>query len=207
MPEPMDKRSFQREPDGTWSIGVDLENSGERAKLTLRRHSGAATESHLSAAMDVVRRWKDFQRALEPALFAFYCRTATDATESGPSIASPPEVWANVDLSEVEVFSDDDGNAEYVQGFGHCSWEREHGLEVVLRGNGELVYVGSYEGWQYGDLPADQEWNFANPSTRERAIAERPLSDSEFADYTADQPPEPEEPSLKTSGRPWWKLW
>jgi hypothetical protein len=202
----MDERSFQREPDGTWSTGANLDGSGERTKITLRRQSGAATKLHLAAALDVLHRWQEFQKALEPALFAFYCRMSTIATESGPSISSPAEVWGNVELSEIEVFADEHGKPEYVQGFGRCSWEQDHGLEVVVRGNGEPIYVGSYEGWNHASPPTDQDWNFANPSTQESAVSEW-LSESEIAKQVSSLPPEDREPPVKAHEKPWWKLW
>lgn len=43
----------------------------------------------------------------------------------------------------------------------NCSWEGEHGMEWVIRGN-KVLYVGAFNGEDpLGDFSPKQEWNYA----------------------------------------------
>jgi hypothetical protein len=43
----------------------------------------------------------------------------------------------------------------------NCSWEEEHGMEWVIRGN-KVLYVGAFNGEDpLGDFSPKQRWNFA----------------------------------------------
>jgi hypothetical protein len=204
----MDERSFQRQEDGSWTTGARLGASQEPAEVVVRRASGVTTRAHVRAALEFLEDWEQVQRALEPALFAFYCRIEAEMTDYGPDIASADEVWRGVDLREVEIYANEDGHAEYVHGVGGCSWEEEHGLEVVLRGSGELLYVGAYEGWVHGEPPSDHEWNFALPQNQADALANRRISDAELVEVALNvQPVEVPTFPIPSSKAPWWRFW
>ena len=203
----IDARRFQRDPDGTWSTGLQFTGMEERVKLVVRSTTGQTTRGHLAAGVEVAEKWDLLQKVLAPALFAFYCRVAALATDSGPVIASIEDVWSGVELTDIEVLADDAGRACYVHGVGRCAWEEEHGLEVVLRGTSELLYVGAYEGWVHGEPPSDHDWNFAIPKNQRMAMMERRPTDDEVAELALSQAPEPEEPMTKRTKNPWWKWW
>ncbi len=202
----MDVRSFQREDDGSWVTGFRLEGAEEPARFILRSHEGRATKAHLTAAIDVANRWPEFQQALAPALFAFYRRTAARSTESGPKIAAAEEVWSFVTLHEIEAISNPGGRVEYVHACGRSSWEEEHGLEIVMRGTCELLYVGGYEGWSVGQVTDESDWNFASPAVQKAALAEEPITDDELEECALGQPIAQEAPAPKPF-KPWWRFW
>jgi hypothetical protein len=63
------------------------------------------------------------------------------------SISNPDEVWANVRPFEIFVSRRDRRDRDvYVQVTCDCSWEVEHGVQLVFRQGRELVYVSDCNG-------------------------------------------------------------
>ena len=80
-------------------------------------------------------------------------------SESGPEISSPEEIWKFVQLGSAIATDYSPDGARYVQLFGNCTWEEEHGLEICLRDGASIVYLGQFRG--YHDHYAANPWNYA----------------------------------------------
>jgi len=89
--------------------------------------------------------------AAQPYIFQYYerCRDYYDPTdEEYVDIQSPGDVWKHVHLGDEPIVTRraHGGKEVYVSLECGCSWEREHGLQIVFK-NGLLVNkVGSYDG-------------------------------------------------------------
>lgn len=86
-----------------------------------------------------------------PAAFAYYRDVADEVGEDEedfPRIAGPGEVWDHVLFSrhDVSVQRDGPGEPVYVSVECECSWEPEHGLQLVFRGGARVTKVGPYDG-------------------------------------------------------------
>jgi hypothetical protein len=63
------------------------------------------------------------------------------------SISNPADVWANVQPFEIFVSRRDRRDRDiYVQVICDCSWEIEHGVQLVFRRGRQLVYVSDCNG-------------------------------------------------------------
>lgn len=84
-------------------------------------------------------------------VLAYYRDTVRLFREQGmeldiPDIAEPELVWDYVSFGdEFHVDRDFDGRV-YVSVECECAWEREHGLQLVLRGGGAISKVGPFDG-------------------------------------------------------------
>jgi hypothetical protein len=93
-------------------------------------------------------------RALRDAsgdAFAYYLDTVRLVREQGcdlqlPEIAGPQSVWDHVSFGgEFHVDRSDDGQV-YVSIECECTWEPEHGLQLVFRGGRTVSKVGPFDG-------------------------------------------------------------
>ncbi|MBR7839579.1 hypothetical protein KDL01_40375 [Actinospica durhamensis] len=69
-----------------------------------------------------------------------------------PSIDTPEDVWQHIVFGEVAVGRD--GAAVFVSVESECSWEPEHGLQIVFRAGRAVTKVGPFDG-QYINASAD----------------------------------------------------
>lgn len=84
-----------------------------------------------------------FRGAAAP-IYAYY-RDVREEFGADLSIAGPDEVWKHVTIGENAHISVDDEKV-YVSVECECSWEPEHGLQIVFEGAVEVVKVGPYDG-------------------------------------------------------------
>jgi hypothetical protein len=93
-------------------------------------------------------------RASATSIFDYYLDVRSDVgDEVGfPSISSPEDVWQHIVFGEVAVGRD--GAAVFVSVESECSWEREHGLQIVFRAGRAVTKVGPFDG-QYTNASAD----------------------------------------------------
>lgn len=92
--------------------------------------------------------------ASAPSVFDYYLDVQSDVgdEEGFPSIGSPAEVWQHIAFGEVTVGRD--GAAVFVSVESECSWEPEHGLQIVFRAGRVVTKVGPFDG-QYINASAD----------------------------------------------------
>ncbi len=89
--------------------------------------------------------------AASAAVHAYYGDTVRLFREQGwelelAEIAEPELVWEYVSFGrEFHVDRDVDGQV-YVSVECECSWEREHGLQLVFRGGGTITKIGPFDG-------------------------------------------------------------
>ncbi|MFD5825657.1 DUF6985 domain-containing protein [Lentzea sp. NPDC060358] len=89
--------------------------------------------------------------AAAPAAFAYYSEILEafgEGFDGFPRIEGPDEVWNHVtfDRHEVSVLRAGEGTPVYVSIECECSWEEEHGLQLVLREGRTVTRVGPYDG-------------------------------------------------------------
>lgn len=87
-------------------------------------------------------------RAAAPSVFEYYQDIAAEFPDDVPAISSPNEVWQHVRFgNEVVVERDSFRDRHvYVSVECECSWEPEHGLQIVLRDGRTVTKVGPYDG-------------------------------------------------------------
>ena len=63
-------------------------------------------------------------------------------------IEAPNLIWAHIEFGSEAVVSRRASGAEeiYVSLECNCSWEQEHGLQIVLKGGNKVCKVGPYDG-------------------------------------------------------------
>lgn len=85
-----------------------------------------------------------------PAVFEYYQDIAAEFAddEDFPQIAGPEQVWdhVSVDRHDVTVRRHSGDGLVYVSVECECSWEEEHGLQVVFRGGARVTKIGPYDG-------------------------------------------------------------
>jgi hypothetical protein len=64
--------------------------------------------------------------------------------EGFPSICDPADVWQHIVFGEVTVGRD--GAAVFVSVESECSWDPEHGLQIVFRAGRAVTKVGPFDG-------------------------------------------------------------
>lgn len=194
--------------EGIWGAEVLLRGLVRPVEMTIICDRSGPTSAQLRAAQEIVDGWPYLYEALRPALFAYYCTTESIATDTGPPIDSPDQIWEHVSIHSVEITIDETSGNGYAHLAGVCSWEGEHGLEVGVRNGRELMYVGPFEDQGCDEPPPRHEWNFADPARQATAIAERATSQAEIdqlaQSYTAESNAEERRPTPKKA---WWKLW
>ena len=89
--------------------------------------------------------------AAGPAVFEYYrsiAKECADHQEDFPRIAGPEHVWDHVSLDrhDVQVMRDSEDGLVYVSVECECSWEPEHGLQLVFRGGARVTKAGPYDG-------------------------------------------------------------
>ena len=89
--------------------------------------------------------------AATEAVFAYYRDVAASFDEQGweyTRVAGPGEVWQHVTFGrDVEVARDADGDGRiHISVECECSWEVEHGLQLVFRDGRAVTRVGPYDG-------------------------------------------------------------
>ena len=203
---PFDPTALKQVSDGAWSTEVLLQGAIRPVEMTIACGPAGLTPVHVRAAQQFVDGWPTLYEALRPALFAYYCKTESLATDTGPIIDSPSQVWEHAFIRSVEVAFDERNGNGYAHLAGICSWEIEHGLEMGVRNGRELMYVGPFEDQGCDEPPLTHEWNFADPVAQATAIAERAPSQAEIDElaqsYTAES--NAAEHQL-TKKKPWWK--
>lgn len=205
----IDAKHFLRDHDGTWSTGIGFDDSGEHGKLILRGVSDPVPPEHVSSGVEIARRWPVIRDSLTTAVWAFYLRVESCSTESGPRIDAPEDVWRYLALSEVDVILDSQGSVVRLHGYGRCDWEAEHGLELVVGGDGTPIYLGPYEGWTPSDVGGSNDWNFALKAVQDDVFAEPRRADEEEVglkhEFAQVQPTSSH--SAPPQKKSWWKLW
>ena len=87
----------------------------------------------------------------EPYIFQYYQDMnsyRSPADEEFLVIESPNQVWKHIQLADNAVLTRRayGDQSVYVSLECNCDWEREHGLQIVLRDGAEVVKVGPYDG-------------------------------------------------------------
>jgi hypothetical protein len=93
-------------------------------------------------------------KASAPSVFDYYLDVQSDVGDEVrfPSISSPEDVWQHIEFGEITVGRD--GGAVFVSVESECSWEPEHGLQVVFRAGRAVTKVGPFDG-QYTNTSPD----------------------------------------------------
>ena len=93
-------------------------------------------------------------KASAPSIFDYYLDVQSDVgdEEGFPSINGPDEVWQHIEFGDVTIGRD--GAAVFVSVESNCSWEPEHGLQIVFRAGRAVTKVGPFDG-QYTNASAD----------------------------------------------------
>lgn len=205
----IDAKHFLRQHDGSWTTGVRFDDSGELGELVLRATTASVHPKHVAAGVEIARRWSEIRRALTPALWAFYLRAESWSTEYGPRVDASDDVWKQLTLSEVEVLLDEQGNVVRLHGRGRCEWEAEHGLELVVSGDGIPLYVGVYQGWTPKGGDDSSDWNFARKAVQDEVFAEsrREDDDRDSSDAEPESEPAQGQHSSSPQQKSWWKFW
>jgi hypothetical protein len=86
-----------------------------------------------------------------PAVFAYYRDVAEevgDQQDDFPVIEGPGDVWDHVtfDRHQASVQRDGEGEPVYVSVECECTWEPEHGLQIVFRDGARVTKVGPFDG-------------------------------------------------------------
>lgn len=90
-------------------------------------------------------------KAAQAHIFQYYRDVSSRQNASGEDvvvIASPDDVWRHIQFGIEPMVErrDPDERDVYISIACNCDWEREHGLQIVLR-NGEAVCkIGPYDG-------------------------------------------------------------
>lgn len=89
-----------------------------------------------------------------PSILDYYLDVQSDVGEEEgfPVIGGPADVWQHIVFGEVSVGRD--GAAVYVSVESECSWEPEHGLQIVFRAGRAVTKVGPFDG-QYVNASTD----------------------------------------------------
>jgi hypothetical protein len=87
-------------------------------------------------------------KAAAPAIFEYYQDIAADFPDDVSAISSPNEVWRHIRPGRQVVVKRDRFHDRhvYVSIECECSWEPEHGLQIVLRDGHNVTKVGPYDG-------------------------------------------------------------
>ncbi|SMC29103.1 hypothetical protein SAMN02745857_03605 [Andreprevotia lacus DSM 23236] len=85
---------------------------------------------------DIYRYYQDIHSYWEPG------------EEGYLAIASPADVWQHITFGYEPVVErrHDGDQAVYVSLTCNCDWDREHGLQIVLRNGEQVVKIGPYDG-------------------------------------------------------------
>ncbi|WP_051452146.1 DUF6985 domain-containing protein [Actinospica robiniae] len=91
------------------------------------------------------------------SIFEYYLDVQSDVgdEEGFPSISTPDEVWQHIVFGELSVGRD--GAAVYVSVESECSWEPEHGLQIVFRDGRAVTKVGPFDGQYINAAPGGRE--------------------------------------------------
>ncbi len=141
--------------------GVDWYHSKE---MQFKILDGATCEIVIEA-YDEDDRKQDFHAAIaafmagEPAvlrraeadIFQYYRDMNAQREESDEDyviIAAPADVWKHIQFGfEIMVSrGHDEEQAVYISITCNCDWEREHGLQIVLKGGAIVTKIGPYDG-------------------------------------------------------------
>ena len=161
---------------------------GQRLTFTLDGLEESDTSDVIVAIRAFLALGAETRTAATPYIFANYRRIAelVSADDLGCEIASPQEVWAHIQPSEIFVSRRHRRDqAIYVQITAECDWEPEHGLQIVFRRGHELVRVSE----QDGHLTHADAFNL--PESEDK-IVEGPIQSARPPDRPA---------------KPWWRFW
>lgn len=87
-------------------------------------------------------------KAAAPSIFQYYQDVASECPGDVPVISHPDEVWQHIHPGN-EIFVQRDSFVDhhvYVSVECECSWEPEHGLQIVLRDGRTVTKIGPYDG-------------------------------------------------------------
>ena len=100
-------------------------------------------------------------KVAEPHLFAEFkqCEAAIDPTCLDVVISDSSEVWGELEFRSVNLMKPDD--KVYVQLAAECSWDPEHGIQLIFRNGKHLTRVseqdGHYDECDPWALPIDED--------------------------------------------------
>ncbi|KAB0735632.1 hypothetical protein F7O93_30725, partial [Pseudomonas aeruginosa] len=81
--------------------------------------------------------------------------------ESAEEVAPARGVLERIEPGELIVPDPEQGDEAVIHLSLNCEWDREHGMEWIVRG-GEVLYVGPFHGedpWR--DFTVKEPWNYA----------------------------------------------
>ena len=96
--------------------------------------------------------------------YAWRCARALDALDdavSAEEVAPARGVLERIEPGELIVPDPEQGDEAVIHLSLNCEWDREHGMEWIVRG-GEVLYVGPFHGedpWR--DFTVKEPWNYA----------------------------------------------
>ena len=115
---------------------------GYEIEVSIDLEDGDKIEDYTSL-VKTVDSWNDsFFKNLEPMLFAYYKNTLIMCGENEPVINNPSEIWKFLRIGSLSLLSNEE--KRFILASGYCDWETEHGLEIDINENNQVVYVGSY---------------------------------------------------------------
>ncbi len=100
-------------------------------------------------------------KVAEPHLFAKFkqCEATIDPACLEVVISDSSEVWGELEFRDVNLMKPDD--TVYVQLAAECSWDREHGIQLIFRNGRHLTRVseqdGHYAYWDAWAFPESED--------------------------------------------------
>lgn len=137
------------EVEGYATAAVNVDHLGE-TQFSLEYDPGQDALEQVKAAITtfVERAAQLFDAAREPA-FAYYERVRSQTEPPPPIVESPDDVWNHVvwwpDAVKVEVDFEHSTGAHVIV-HGSCTWDEEHGIELVFQSGETLTRVGDRVG-------------------------------------------------------------
>lgn len=210
----IDWAQLKRAEDGGRRLRIGLPHCSEPVEVVLETDK-EPSRAQMEAVEELIRNWPALHLALARPLFAYYRSTLVAATDVEPTNAREEDIWSHAAVHEIRCPTQTSEGHRYIRIGGSCSWEEEHGLEILVRNGSEIIYLGSHNGGDVSMEPSEDEWwNFAISKNQEAALAaEDPLTDEEIAELavSADDPMEGSSSQRAPAGarqtKPWWRLW
>jgi hypothetical protein len=145
--------SFRFDQETEWYFGPKLKAdlvSADEVELVLVEKPDSLQEGvTVQALLNFQKNSRGILQAAEPSIYQYYKASADLYAESfnGPVINGPGDVWKNVEIASQAIiqFRPEDGKV-YLSFECECSWEREHGLQIVVCDGTRVSKVGPYDG-------------------------------------------------------------
>ena len=125
---------------------------GQEAKIILEEQyiGDKAPQDYLTAVKNLINAGKEVMLKAEGSLYSYYEETIKDwGWEEGEyeKVKNPADVWKHINWGEEVVFSrSEEDNLIYASIGSGCSWEEEHGLQIVIREGLTVNKVGPHDG-------------------------------------------------------------